>query len=77
MTRNGSPVTSDSAHALRTTRPALCQQLWNDSGSPRPRTMNDFAPIDPGMIPITPCAARTAPMRVISTVCPKWFSRVT
>ena len=39
--------------------------------------MNDFAPIEPGMMPITPLAARTAPLRVTSTFSPKWFSRVT
>ena len=59
------------------TRPAPCEQLLKNSALPRPRTMNDFAPIDPGMMPITPSAAHIAPLRVTSTFSPKWFFRAT
>ena len=44
----------------------------NDTG-----TMNDRAPIDPGMIPSSPSPARTAPFRVSQTSLPKCRSLVT
>jgi hypothetical protein len=52
-------------------RPAPCEQEWNDSGLPLPRTMNDFAPIEPGMMPSSPAPALTAPLRVTHTLAPK------
>jgi len=58
-------------------RPAPCEQVQKLSGLPFPRTMNDFAPIEPGMIPSSPSFADTAPFRVMKTSLPKCFSLVT
>jgi len=52
-------------------RPAPWLHEQNDSASPLPRTMYDFAPIEPGMIPRSPMRARTAPLRVTNTSRPK------
>ena len=40
------------------------------SGFPLPRTMNDRAPMLPGMMPRSPTPARTAPFRVTKTRSP-------
>ena len=48
-------------------RPAPWLQLSKLSGSPLPRTMYERAPIEPGMMPISPLPARTAPLRVTQT----------
>ena len=49
-------------------RPAPCEQEWKLSALPLPRTMKLLAPIDPGMMPRSPSAARTAPLRVTEHV---------
>ena len=48
-------------------RPAPWLQLSKLSGLPLPRTMNERAPMLPGMMPRSPARARTAPLRVTST----------
>ena len=58
-------------------RPAPCEQVSNESALPLPRTIKDFAPIDPGIMPSSPAPARTAPLRVSHTSFPKWRSLVT
>lgn len=62
-------------HALRglasvrdITRPAPWLHEQNACASPLPRTMNERAPIEPGIIPICPGQAATAPLRVTSTL---------
>jgi len=51
-------------------RPAPWLQLMKLSGLPLPRTMYERAPMLPGMIPMSPSRARTAPLRVINTFSP-------
>ena len=51
-------------------RPAPWLQLSKLSGFPLPRTMNDFAPMLPGMMPRSSLPARTAPLRVTKTFSP-------
>ncbi len=51
-------------------RPAPCDAEQYASGFPRPRTMYDPVPIDPGMMPRSPRPARIAPLRVTSTSTP-------
>jgi len=51
-------------------RPAPWLQLSKLSGFPLPRTMNDFAPMLPGMMPRSFVPARTAPFRVTKTRSP-------
>ena len=58
-------------------RPAPWEQVQNESRLPLPRTMNERAPIEPGMMPSSPSLADTAPLRVTKTSLPKCFSRLT
>src|SRR6266849_8390972 len=51
-------------------RPAPWLQLMKLSGLPLPRTMYERAPMLPGMSPMSPSRARTAPLRVMSTFSP-------
>src|SRR5271157_4341849 len=51
-------------------RPAPWLQLMKLSGLPLPRTMYERAPMLPGMIPMSPSRARTAPLRVMNTFSP-------
>ena len=61
--------------ALRPSRrPAPCELDSYDASLPLPRTMNDDAPIDPGMTPMSERPARIAPLRVIHTSSPRWIS---
>src|SRR5215813_8565491 len=58
------------ASARDMARPAPWLQLMKLSGLPLPRTMYERAPMLPGMIPMSPSRARTAPLRVTSTFWP-------
>src|SRR5258708_2358556 len=51
-------------------RPAPWLQLMKLSGLPLPRPMYERAPMLPGIIPMSPSRARTAPFRVMSTFSP-------
>ena len=58
-------------------RPAPCEAELNDATLPRPRTMYDSVPIEPGMIPKSPEPARIAPLRVTSRSIPSYRSSET
>jgi len=73
--RSPSRSSSRRARPRESRRPAPCEHEQYDADDPRPMTMYDRVPIDPGMTPRSPVRARMAPLRVTHTLRPWWCSR--
>ncbi len=73
--RSPSRSSSRRARPRESRRPAPCEHEQYDADDPRPMTMYDRVPIDPGMTPRSPVRARMAPLRVTHMLRPWWCSR--
>ncbi len=58
-------------------RPAPWEAELKDAALPRPLTMYEPVPMEPGMMPYSPEPARIAPLRVTSRSIPSYRSSAT